>query len=107
MSFTLLSPGPIPQVAFGFISASCEQEMCKTGRGTKAEQQLCAGGLATAGMCWAPSAQVLPTPSPKAAALFSGSATCFCHLVAVPKRLKNGPRSQRGDGRGQEGKEGR
>lgn len=81
--------------------------MCKTGRGTKAEQQLCAGGLAAAGMCWAPSARVLPTPSPKAAALFSGSATCFCHLVAVPKRLKNGPRSQRGDGRGQEGKAGR
>lgn len=90
MSFTLLSPGQIQQGVFGFISASCKQETCKTGRSTNPEQRLCAGGFAAAGMCWALHSFIqyrLPKLRPR----FSASATCFCHLAAVPERLKNGP----------------
>lgn len=90
-------------VCFGFISACCGQKRRKMGRSASPGKRLRAGGFAVAGTRWALRSSVWSHSQPRV----SARTTCFCHLVALPERLRNGPGKPRcGDGPGQEGRAG-
>lgn len=90
-------------VCLGFTSACYGQKRRKTGRSANPGKRLRAGGFAAAGTRWALRSSVRSRSQPRV----SARTTCFCHLVALPERLKNGPGEPRcGDGPGQEGRAG-